>query len=110
MRFNIRFIKSILLLRIHGVIAEINQCPDTELACHDIMNSSQCIAGVVQGGSGSVTKEAMVKCVEHEGTASNLPGAVKVSIQPCIGGCLDIGLIKDMKTVLSMPGLSHSAD
>lgn len=67
-----------VLLGGHAVIAdEIDQCPDTELACHDIMNSSQCIAQVALNAS--VSKEAMIKCVEHEGTASNLPGAVKVS-------------------------------
>ncbi|KAK3990818.1 hypothetical protein QBC44DRAFT_368794 [Cladorrhinum sp. PSN332] len=53
-------------------------CPNTELACHDIMNSSQCIANVVDNRVAN-PKEALIKCVEHEGTASNLPGAAKVS-------------------------------
>lgn len=61
-----------------GALTQGNQCPDTELACHDIMNSSQCIGQLVLEGSKSPTREAMIKCVEHEGTASNLPGAVKV--------------------------------
>ena len=65
---------------VHGAIAtEVEQCPDTDLACHDIMNSSQCIAQVALNAQGPVSKEAMIKCVEYEGTASNLPGAVKVS-------------------------------
>lgn len=64
----------------HRVMAaEVGQCPDTDLACHDIMNASQCIAQVARYGEEPVSKEAMIKCVEHEGTASNLPGAVKVS-------------------------------
>ncbi|KAH6632550.1 hypothetical protein F5144DRAFT_612972 [Chaetomium tenue] len=57
--------------------AEGGQCSDTDLACHDIMNSSQCIAQVALHGQGPLSKEDMIKCVEHEGTASNLPGAVK---------------------------------
>ncbi len=56
------------------------RCPQTDLACHDIMNSSQCIANVVIEARTPPTKEAFIKCVEHEGTASNLPGAQKVSL------------------------------
>ncbi|EAQ87404.1 predicted protein [Chaetomium globosum CBS 148.51] len=41
------------------------------------MNSSQCIAQVALNAQGPVSKEAMIKCVEYEGTASNLPGVVK---------------------------------
>lgn len=69
---------SAFFLYFYRAIAQINGCPSTDLACHDIMNSSQCIEQLVLESSGPVTKEAMVKCVEHEGTASNLPGAVKV--------------------------------
>jgi type IV secretory pathway VirB10-like protein len=82
MRFDLRLLGNLLWL--HGAVAESNQCPDTELACHDIMNSSQCISqAVLESGNApvSVTKEAMIKCVEHEGTASDLPGAVKVRVQ-----------------------------
>jgi len=53
-------------------------CPTTELACHDIMNSSQCIANAVDSQQ-APTKAALVACVEHEGTASSLPGAAKAS-------------------------------
>lgn len=59
-------------------------CPKDELACHDIMNSSQCIEQLVIEKLSPLTREAMVKCVEHEGTASNLPGAVKVSDLPLL--------------------------
>ncbi|KAK4032525.1 hypothetical protein C8A01DRAFT_20405 [Parachaetomium inaequale] len=99
MRFEIRLLG--VLLWLHGAVAQTNQCPDTELACHDIMNSSQCISQVVlesNNATVSATKEAMIKCVEHEGTASNLPGAVKVSStlfykSPTFHGqCLDDGL------------------
>lgn len=64
-----------------GVSAQEVQdgCPKDELACHDIMNSSQCIEQLVIEELSPLTEEAMVKCVEHEGTASNLPGAAKVS-------------------------------
>ncbi|KAK4108831.1 hypothetical protein N656DRAFT_832064 [Canariomyces notabilis] len=52
-------------------------CPKDELTCHDIMNASQCIEQIIVEGLSPVTREGLVKCVEHEGTASNLPGAVK---------------------------------
>ncbi|KAK0667060.1 hypothetical protein QBC41DRAFT_211646, partial [Cercophora samala] len=54
------------------------QCPDSELACHDVMNSSQCIAALILDNPQRVTKNALIQCVEHEGTASSLPGAQKV--------------------------------
>lgn len=57
---------------------EVDGCPKDELACHDIMNGSQCIEQLVIEKQSELTKEAMVKCVEHEGTASTLPGATKV--------------------------------
>jgi hypothetical protein len=59
-------------------------CPKDELACHDIINSSQCIAQLVVDQLSPPTKNAMVKCVEFEGTVSNLPGATKVSQGPRI--------------------------
>lgn len=57
----------------------VDGCPKNELACHDIMNSSQCIEQIILENSAPLTKENLVKCVEHEGTASNLPGGTKVS-------------------------------
>jgi hypothetical protein len=73
---------SLFALSIHHAAAQINDCQTTDLACHDIMNSSQCIEQVILEKTDPVTKEALVKCVEHEGTASNLPGAVKVRDNP----------------------------
>lgn len=59
--------------------SEANPCPGTDLACHDIMDSSQCIAQLVLQSNQPPTNEAMIKCVEHEGAASSLPGAAKAS-------------------------------
>ncbi|KAI6089467.1 hypothetical protein F4821DRAFT_231100 [Hypoxylon rubiginosum] len=52
-------------------------CPTEELACHDIMNSSQCIAQSILGVA-SPSKDALLKCLEYEGAASALPPATKV--------------------------------
>ena len=80
MRINFRFL-AVLLLNIRYAIAQVDGCPTNDLACHDIMNSSQCIAQLISDGSKTaITKEAMVRCVEYEGTASSLPGAVKVRL------------------------------
>ncbi|KAK4221359.1 hypothetical protein QBC38DRAFT_377270 [Podospora fimiseda] len=71
------------LLTLAGATTQNSQqdgCPGTELACHDIMNSSQCIANVVDNRVGN-PREALIECVVHEGTASNLPGASKVCRQ-----------------------------
>ncbi|KAF2475958.1 uncharacterized protein BDR25DRAFT_350245 [Lindgomyces ingoldianus] len=54
-----------------------DKCPKTEYACLDVINSSQCIEQLVIERLAPVTKEAMVKCVEYEGTVTNLPGATK---------------------------------
>ncbi|KAI1762803.1 hypothetical protein GGR53DRAFT_500106 [Hypoxylon sp. FL1150] len=51
-------------------------CPTEELACHDIMNSSQCIAQQILGQA-SPSKDALLKCLEYEGVASPLPPAIK---------------------------------
>ncbi|KAK3389962.1 hypothetical protein B0H63DRAFT_538088 [Podospora didyma] len=74
----------VLCLALMGVSADEleDKCPKNELACHDVMNSSQCIEQLVIENQAPLTKAAMVKCVEHEGTASNLPGATKVVIPP----------------------------
>ena len=60
--------------------ALIDECPKDEIACHDLLNGSQCIAEVVLQSTQEPTKEALLKCIVHEGTASNLPGEVKVCI------------------------------
>ncbi|KAF2261787.1 hypothetical protein CC78DRAFT_469461 [Lojkania enalia] len=44
------------------------------------MNSSQCIEQLIIEKLAPATKEALVQCVEYEGTATNLPGATKVSL------------------------------
>ncbi|KAF2729402.1 hypothetical protein EJ04DRAFT_589061 [Polyplosphaeria fusca] len=59
-------------------------CPKDDYACLDVINSSQCIAQLVLDHPANVTKEAMVKCVEYEGTATNLPGATKVRVRPVL--------------------------
>jgi hypothetical protein len=54
-------------------------CPKDEIACLDVMNSSQCIEQLIIEKQAPVTKEALVKCIETEGSASMLPGAARVS-------------------------------
>lgn len=54
-------------------------CPKNEYACLDVINSSQCIEQLVIEKLAPATKEALVKCVEYEGTITRLPGASKVS-------------------------------
>ena len=53
-------------------------CPKDEYACIDIINSSQCISQLVIQQLSPVTKEALVKCIEYEGTVTTMPGASKV--------------------------------
>ena len=53
-------------------------CPKGEYACLDVINASQCIEQLVIEKQRPATKENLVKCVEHEGTASTIPGASKV--------------------------------
>jgi hypothetical protein len=79
MRFDINL--GYLCLALAGVRAQAvqDQCPKNEIACLDIINSSQCIEQLVVEKQAPLTKDAMIKCVEYEGTASNLPGAAKVS-------------------------------
>lgn len=57
---------------------EVDKCPKDEIACHDVMNGSQCLAQIVMDNNPPISADALVKCVQHEGTASNLPGATKV--------------------------------
>jgi hypothetical protein len=61
--------------------ATADGCPKNEIACHDVMNGSQCLAQIVMDNRPPISAEALAKCVEHEGTASNLPGATKVSFR-----------------------------
>ncbi|KAH9909146.1 hypothetical protein F4778DRAFT_215291 [Xylariomycetidae sp. FL2044] len=52
-------------------------CPTDELACHDVMNSSQCIAQMILDQAAPVDEEALLGCLEYEGAASDLPAATK---------------------------------
>lgn len=70
----------------------VEKCSAKDLACHDLMNSSQCIAQVVDNKSRSM-KEALVKCVMHEGTASPLSGEAKVCLNAMTGFDAWLGLI-----------------
>lgn len=78
MRFTVELL--VLCLTLLGVSAqeEKDQCPKGEYACLDVINSSQCIEQLVVERLAPPTQEAMVKCVETEGSASDLPGATKV--------------------------------
>ena len=60
-------------------LAPQDGCPKDEIACLDVMNSSQCIEQLIIEKQAPVTKEAMVKCIETEGSASPLPGSARVS-------------------------------
>jgi hypothetical protein len=53
-------------------------CPKDDYACIDVINSSQCIEQLVIEKLAPVTKEALARCVEYEGTATKMPGAAKV--------------------------------
>lgn len=70
-----------LLFTLVGVKALEDGCPKGEIACLDVMNSSQCIEQLILENSAPVTKEALVKCVVNEGSASDLPGGTKVSLR-----------------------------
>jgi hypothetical protein len=58
-----------------------DQCPKSEYACLDVINSSQCIEQLVLEKQAPATKEALIKCVEYEGTVTTLPGATKVRFE-----------------------------
>jgi hypothetical protein len=65
-------------LLFRSISALEDKCPKSEPACHDIINSSQCIEQLIIEKLAPLTKEALIKCVEYEGTVTNLPGAAKV--------------------------------
>lgn len=75
MLVNAQFLGSVAFLLIGVRGQTVDKCPTkTEYACFDVINSSLCISQNAAGG----TAEAMAKCVEYNGTASNLPGSTKV--------------------------------
>jgi hypothetical protein len=55
-----------------------DDCPKDELACQDVINSSQCIAQIVIDHMKPLSKENLIKCLESDEPASDLPGATKV--------------------------------
>ena len=55
-------------------------CPKNQVACLDIINSSQCIEQVIIEHQQNLTRENLVNCVDTPGvSSSDLPGATKVS-------------------------------
>jgi len=56
-----------------------SQCDTKDYACHDVMNSSQCLAQLIYDKNAKVTKEALIKCLDTEGSASPLSAATRVS-------------------------------
>ncbi|KAF9738800.1 hypothetical protein PMIN06_004549 [Paraphaeosphaeria minitans] len=72
------------LLTFAPATATQDLCPKDEYACLDIINASQCLAQLVIQKMSPLTKENIIKCVETEGVASNLPGAQKLCRCP---GC-----------------------
>ncbi|CAG8959874.1 hypothetical protein HYFRA_00013146 [Hymenoscyphus fraxineus] len=60
------------------ILALSDGCPKNEVACLDVMNSSQCIEQLILENSAPVTKEALVNCIVNEGSASDLPGETKM--------------------------------
>ncbi|KAK3324511.1 hypothetical protein B0T19DRAFT_231586 [Cercophora scortea] len=73
-------LSGLLCLALMGVNAQGVQypCPLSDLACHDVIDSSQCIEQLVLEHNAPITKAALVKCVEYDGAASKLPGATKL--------------------------------
>ena len=75
MRFGINILAVCFVLVGVNSQAEVDKCPKDEYACLDVINSSLCLS---QNAARNDTS-AMVKCVEYEGAASDLPGKTKVS-------------------------------
>ena len=72
-----------------------DKCPKDEYACHDVMNGSQCIEQLIIEKLRPLTKESLAKCVEHEGTVTNLPGATKVCGQVLLSDSMNVMLMYD---------------
>jgi hypothetical protein len=70
----------VTLLGANAEFAEFQDgCPKGNIACLDIINSSQCLEQLVIGNSTPATAAAMVACIDTEASSSKLPGATKVS-------------------------------
>ncbi|KAF1993054.1 hypothetical protein P154DRAFT_105314 [Amniculicola lignicola CBS 123094] len=77
-----------------------DECPKDEFACIDVMNSSQCIEQLVIEKLSPATRENLIKCVEYEGTATNLPGATKYCRCP---GCHTAAINSVIKEMFPAP-------
>lgn len=53
-------------------------CPKEDIACLDVINSSQCLEELIIEHDAPITKDAMIKCVDTEGASSNMTGSAKV--------------------------------
>jgi hypothetical protein len=77
MRFELHILALCLsLLSVKAQNATVDKCPKTDHACTDVINSSLCLS---QGAAANASASTMAACVQYDGGASNLPGAVKVS-------------------------------
>lgn len=79
MRFGIDLLA--LCFALTGVNAQVKDgCPKNEIACLDIINSSQCIEQLIFDHATNITKDGLIQCVVTPGiSSSDLPGATKVS-------------------------------
>jgi len=78
MRFNLDLL--VFCVALLGVNAqEVDGCPKLNIACLDIINSSQCIEGLILGKT-PPTKADMEKCLDYEGASSKLPPAQRVRL------------------------------
>lgn len=80
-----RFIFNLLALSLTlvGLKAQtmVDGCPKEDIACLDVINSSQCLEQLIIEHDATVTKDAMIKCVDTEGASSNMTGSAKVSFK-----------------------------
>ncbi|PVH69463.1 hypothetical protein DL98DRAFT_598634 [Cadophora sp. DSE1049] len=79
-----KFLASILFLALASlptILAQGQQfkdgCPKGSLECMDVINSSQCIEQLIIEKRGTLSKEALEKCVVYEGASSSETGSVK---------------------------------
>jgi hypothetical protein len=57
-------------------------CPKNEIACLDIINSSQCIEQLIFDHPSNITKDGLIQCVVTPGvSSSDLPGGTKVRME-----------------------------
>lgn len=74
----------VLCFAFMGVNAE-NECPTTDYACLDVINSSLCISqNAVNAQTDAAAKKTLIGCVEYAGSASNATGSAKVRFKEMI--------------------------